>query len=309
MTAERPRLVVTPDMRIITLAGTPEPSGVTSNIGHPREPVVVGLCLGEAEPFVTLSEGSGHLGSGGAFRLDEILTGSGALQQRWEEVFARASAHWVLPILNRLAAGESLTEDEVLEARRTQQLATAPTGELFFATPRLVVRRFTPADLDVFVGYRQDPEVARYQGWSSFGSEQGAEFIAEMAQAEPGVPGVWFQFAVAETRSGELVGDLALHVDADEPRIAEVGFTFARASQGQGYATEALRGYLDHLFSTFALHRVVAITDARNALSAALLERVGFRREAHLRENTFFKGEWSSELVYAVLAPEWPGAG
>jgi RimJ/RimL family protein N-acetyltransferase len=36
-----------------------------------------------------------------------------------------------------------------------------------------------------------------------------------------------------------------------------------------------------------------------------VLERLGMRREAHLRENEFIKGEWCDELVYAMLASEW----
>ena len=97
----------------------------------------------------------------------------------------------------------------------------------------------------------------------------------------------------------------ALHVDADEPGQAEVGFTLARAQQGKGYATEALTGLLDWAFPTFKLHRVIAITDALNSSAAALLERVGFRREAHFVENVFFKGAWGSEFSFAVLAHEW----
>jgi RimJ/RimL family protein N-acetyltransferase len=30
---------------------------------------------------------------------------------------------------------------------------------------RLLLRRFRPEDLDAFVAYRSDPEVARYQEW------------------------------------------------------------------------------------------------------------------------------------------------
>jgi RimJ/RimL family protein N-acetyltransferase len=101
------------------------------------------------------------------------------------------------------------------------------------------------------------------------------------------------------------VGDLALHVDADEPRQAEVGFTLAPAHQGQGLATEALTGVLDWAFPAFGLHRVIAITDALNTSAAALLDRVGFRREAHFVENVFFKGAWGSEFSFAVLDHEW----
>ena len=121
----------------------------------------------------------------------------------------------------------------------------------------------------------------------------------------PGVPGEWFQFALEARSDGILVGDLALKVDADEPREAEVGFTLAPAQQGKGYGTEALSALLDYAFEAFELHRVVAVTDALNAPAAALLERVGMRREGHFVENVFFKGAWGSELGFAILEREW----
>ena len=53
------------------------------------------------------------------------------------------------------------------------------------------------------------------------------------------------------------------------------------------------------------MHRVIAVTDAENAAAAALLTRVGFRKEAHFRDNVFFKGAWGSEFLFAMLASEW----
>jgi RimJ/RimL family protein N-acetyltransferase len=35
------------------------------------------------------------------------------------------------------------------------------------------------------------------------------------------------------------------------------------------------------------------------------MERLGMRREAHLIENEFVKGEWTDELDYANLEREW----
>ena len=121
----------------------------------------------------------------------------------------------------------------------------------FFETDRLRVRRFTDADVDAFVSYRADPDVARYQSWSDYTSEQGRALVESMREAEPGTPGDWFQLALEARETGELVGDLALHVDVDEPRQAEVGFTLDPAQQGHGYATEALDGFLDWIFPTF----------------------------------------------------------
>ena len=53
------------------------------------------------------------------------------------------------------------------------------------------------------------------------------------------------------------------------------------------------------------LHRVVGRLEPRNTGSARVLEKLGMRREAHLVENEWVKGEWQSELVYAILAREW----
>lgn len=50
-------------------------------------------------------------------------------------------------------------------------------------------------------------------------------------------------------------------------------------------------------------HRITACCDARNAASAAVLERM--RREGHLRQSTWVKGEWTDDLLYALLREEW----
>ena len=179
------------------------------------------------------------------------------------------------------------------------------SATVFFETPRLTVRAMDLSDLDAFVAYRSDPDVARYQSWEDYTPEQGRQLIASLLGGRPGVPGEWFQLAVEDTASGALVGDLATHVDADEHRQLEVGFTLAPEHQGKGYGTEALRGLLTYVFDTLEMHRVIAVTDAENAAAAALLTRVGFRKEAHFVDNVFFKGAWGSEFVFAMLASEW----
>jgi RimJ/RimL family protein N-acetyltransferase len=179
------------------------------------------------------------------------------------------------------------------------------TRTTFFDTPRLSARTFLLTDVEAFVSYRADVEVARYQSWSDYTSELGMALIEAMQEAEPGVPGGWYQFALEERTSGQLVGDLALKVDEYEPRLAEVGFTLAPEQQGRGYGAEALRGLLGFAFETFELHRIIAVTDARNSPAATLLERVGMRREGHFVENIFFKGAWGSEFLFAILEQEW----
>jgi aminoglycoside 6'-N-acetyltransferase len=86
---------------------------------------------------------------------------------------------------------------------------------------------------------------------------------------------------------------------------AEIGFTLAPEYQGKGYATEAVRGLLNHLFVERNLHRVSAECDARNAASAGLLKRLGFRDEGLRLQNTWFKGEWTDDLFFGLLRSDW----
>jgi RimJ/RimL family protein N-acetyltransferase len=172
---------------------------------------------------------------------------------------------------------------------------------------RLVLRRFRPEDLDAFVAYRSDPGVARYQSWEApYPRSQARQFLQELETIHPDTPGEWFQFAVALRATDRLIGDCAAHVPADDPRQAEIGFTLAPEHQGHGYATEAVRRLLRYLLIERGKHRVSATCDDRNTRSAAVLERAGMRREGHLLESTWSKGEWTNDLLYAVLRHEWP---
>jgi RimJ/RimL family protein N-acetyltransferase len=175
-----------------------------------------------------------------------------------------------------------------------------------FETPRLILRAFRPEDAAAFSAYRSEPEVARFQGWSApYSLEQAQEFVTEMMQAVPGTPGQWYQIAMEEKASGQVIGDVAFHIEANSPQQAILGITLSGAAQGKGYATEAMQRLLQFLFEDLELHRVSAYIDVDNPASYQLVERLGFRREGHFIENTWFKGAWGSEYFYALLAREW----
>ncbi|MFI9813577.1 GNAT family N-acetyltransferase [Saccharothrix variisporea] len=170
------------------------------------------------------------------------------------------------------------------------------------ATERLVLRRFRPEDAPAFSAYRSDPGVARYQSWEPpFPLALAEEFVREVAGLDPAEPG-WFQYAVEA--DGVLVGDVGVNLHENR-RQAEIGYTVATPHQRKGYASEAVRRVLDHLFAERGLHKVSAECDARNEASAKLLARLGFRREGHLVEHTWIKGEWTDDLIFGLLAREW----
>ena len=181
---------------------------------------------------------------------------------------------------------------------------------LILKSERLILRSFQDADIEPFAAYRSDPEIARYQSWEPpVTLEQAARFVNEMKNARPGVQGEWYQWAVERQATPGLVGDCAFQILPHDPRQAEIGFSFARAYQGQGFAAEAVSRLLDYLFDDLNLHRVTAVTDAENQGAARLLERLGLRREGTFVENVWFKGAWGSEFSYALLRREWAKKG
>ncbi|TDU91237.1 aminoglycoside 6'-N-acetyltransferase [Kribbella voronezhensis] len=173
---------------------------------------------------------------------------------------------------------------------------------MFLSTERLTVRRFRADDAAAFAAYRSVPEVARYQSWEAPVSiEEATASVRGFAAGDPLVPG-WFQYAV--DLDGVLIGDIGLNLHENLMQ-ADLGFTLAPRYQGHGYATEAVRGLLDHLFVERKLHRVSAECDARNVASAALLRRVGFRDEGLRLANTWFKGEWTDDQFFGLLRSDW----
>lgn len=172
-------------------------------------------------------------------------------------------------------------------------------------TTRLRLRRFRDDDRALFMAYRNDPEVARYQSWEGITDAEARALIQEMKEIQPWAPGEWLQIAIELKETGLLVGDCAVKIEEDDDRQAEIGYTLARAYQGRGIASEAVSRVLEYLFATLGLHRVIAITDVENAASVALLERLGLRREGHFHQNIWFKGKWGDEYLYAMLQEEW----
>lgn len=177
------------------------------------------------------------------------------------------------------------------------------SGRVLIATERLVLRRFRESDAETLSAYRSDPAVAFFQTWAApFPLDQARAAVAAFAAGDPLSPG-WFQWAIERTADRAHIGDLG--VRRHENRMqAELGYTLAPAAQGQGYATEAVRGILRHLFRVEGLHKVSAECDARNTASARVLERAGFTREGCRRAHTWMKNEWTDDLLYGLLADD-----
>ena len=172
-------------------------------------------------------------------------------------------------------------------------------------TERLLIRPLTPDDLDRHHALFADPDVVRYLYFGPFDRAAAQEHLERRSVVELPSEGGWINFGVEVQGEGVLIGELAMGFISAGHAHYEVGYVFDAAYEGHGYATEGAAMIVELAFAGLGAHRVSGRLDARNERSARVLERLGMRREAHFLENEFVKGEWTDELVYAVLEPEW----
>ncbi len=174
-------------------------------------------------------------------------------------------------------------------------------------TERLLLRPFVPDDLDSVHAWQSRPDVVRYLYGEVRSRDEVTEFLRLRARTTwPRVEGDVLGLAVVRRDSGEVIGDVNLGWLSARHRQGEIGFVFNPEHHGNGFATEAATAVLRLGFRVLGLHRVIGRCDARNTASAAVMERLGMRREAHFRHDEVFKGEWGDQYVYAVLDDEFP---
>lgn len=172
-------------------------------------------------------------------------------------------------------------------------------------TGRLRLRPFEGRDLDRLTELVADPSVNRYLYSEPRTADEARTLLDDRLARDPDEPRM--DVCVALRLSDEMVGDFVLRWDPTH-RQGEMGGSLLPAHQGHGYATEVYGVLLGVAFDELDLHRVVGRCDARNRASIRSLERAGLRRETHLVENEFVKGDWTSEVVLAQRAEPWRGA-
>jgi RimJ/RimL family protein N-acetyltransferase len=170
---------------------------------------------------------------------------------------------------------------------------------LALTTARLRLRELSIDDAPATNAWESDPRVTRYQSAGPRTVEESAAFLARIAEESARMPRRLFELAVTTH------DDPTLMIKRPDHREAELWYVMRHDVWGRGYAVEALEALLDHAFDVLGVHRVYGDSDPRNTGSVRVLEKLGMRREAHLRENWYLHGEWCDSLIFGVLEDEW----
>ena len=175
-------------------------------------------------------------------------------------------------------------------------------------TERLVLRRYTHDDIPDVLKFASQPSVARVTSERIQATEEGVRKYIDLQNAyQPFEKDKVFELAVERKEDGKVIGLLGF-IRQDHAQ-GEIGWAVVVEQRGQGYATEAARAVMDYGFNTLGLHRIHADTNTDNPPSWKIMERLGMRREALLRESAFEVGKWIDKYIYGILVDEWRDNG
>jgi RimJ/RimL family protein N-acetyltransferase len=148
--------------------------------------------------------------------------------------------------------------------------------DFWLTTPRLGLRRFTPADRDWLVAFYADVNVTRYLGGVLSPSQVDrmlATRILDYYTAHPGL-GIWMTI---ERETGTCAGFHLLNNIQGES-IIQVGFALLEPFWGRGYGTEMAAAVLKYGFADLELPVITGMASQQNLASQRVLAKIGLER-------------------------------
>lgn len=169
---------------------------------------------------------------------------------------------------------------------------------------RLIFRAFEYADVPKLFGMRSNDEVMKYLDTYYHQSEADSRLMIEgIHQSFLKKEGI--NWVIEEKDSGDFVGYIGFWRMMKENVRAEIGYALHPDFWNCGYMTETGRIILEFGFNSLHLHSVEANVNKENQRSMKLLEKLGFVKEAHFRENYFYNGEFIDSIIYSLLETDF----
>jgi RimJ/RimL family protein N-acetyltransferase len=165
--------------------------------------------------------------------------------------------------------------------------------DVYLETPRLVLRRFTAADVELLVELDSDVEVMRYLTGKP----------TPRVEIEARILGILTTY---EQASGRFIGWFGLQPTAQDD-VTDLGYRLHRSGWGRGYASEGSRGLIAKAFTELGIRRVEAQTMAVNTKSRRVMEKAGlrFQRVYHEHFDDPLPGTEHGEVEYGIDRDTW----
>jgi ribosomal-protein-alanine N-acetyltransferase len=165
---------------------------------------------------------------------------------------------------------------------------------------RLLFRKFVKKDSEQLLQIRSNEQVMQFMdsNWLKNIKESGT-LIKSFNWDYKHQKGL--SWAIIQKHSNRLIGSFAYWRIIKTHGRAEIGYSIHPDFWGNGIMTETFKTLIEFGFNTMKLHSIEANVNPQNEKSIKLLERVGFKKEAHFRENFFFNNQYLDSYIYSLL--------
>lgn len=172
----------------------------------------------------------------------------------------------------------------------------------FLIGQKIYLRPLERSDAAVLQPWFNDPDVTcftlRYRPISLQEEEQYIEHISKQEQN--------IVLLIVCREDDRIMGVTSLHQINYKNRNATFGITIGdKSCWGMGFGTEATELILQYSFQILNLHRVTLHVFEYNPRAIHIYEKLGFKKEGILREETFWDGKYHDTIVMGLLREEW----
>jgi ribosomal-protein-alanine N-acetyltransferase len=167
-------------------------------------------------------------------------------------------------------------------------------------TERLLLRRVDVNDVNEIFALRSNPETMKYVPRPLVKTTEDAlEHIAMIDAKIENNEGI--NWAITLKGNPKLIGFLGHYRIKPEHYRSEIGYMVLPEYNGKGIISEAVKEIISYGFDVMKLHSIEAIIDPENFGSEKVLQKNGFVKEAHLKENEFYDGRFLDSVIYSIL--------
>lgn len=169
---------------------------------------------------------------------------------------------------------------------------------------RLCFRKLTNEDAPEILALRGNPETMQFIPRPLITDFDGALAHIKMIndKIEDNLDINW---AVTIKGSDKCIGIMGFYRTQPEHYRTELGYMITPENWGKGYVTEAVKTLIHFAFNTLNFHSIEAVIDSRHSASERVLQKVGFEKEAHFKENFYYNNEFTDTVIYGLLKSDF----
>lgn len=173
---------------------------------------------------------------------------------------------------------------------------------------RLCLRPFCETDVEALFAIASNPNVTRYTLWEAHQSPNVTRSFLRGYAQERFVEQVPDAYGVFLKANGALIGGVGAHWASRADHCMEFGYWIAEPFWGRGFAAEAARTLLNHVFAKYDVERAQAHFIDGNDASGKVMTKLGLKFEGVRRHGVLHRGVFKDIYCFAVLRSEWNAA-